>query len=48
MRSVGTGSKVYNQVIAVYSENKLNDYTTAYRHQKRSGEKLGLFRFVSF
>ena len=30
-----------NHVIEVYSGNKLHDYTTAYRHQKSSGEMLG-------
>ena len=31
-------SKVCNHVIVVYRENKLHDCTTAYRHQKNSGE----------
>ena len=35
-------------VIAVYSENKLQHYATAYRNQKSVGEKLGLFRFCKF
>ena len=40
--------KVGNHVIAVYSENKLQHYATAYRNHKSVGEKLGLFRFCKF
>ena len=36
-------NKVCIHVIAVYSDNKLKVYTTAYRHQKSSGEKLCIF-----
>ena len=38
--------KVCNHVIAVYSKNKLQDYTTAYRHQKSSGEMLVLVIYI--
>ena len=40
--------RVCNDVIAVYSENKLQHYATAYRNHKSAGEKLGLFRFCKF
>ena len=40
--------RVCNHVIAVYSENKLQHYATAYRNHKSAGEKLGLFRFCKF
>ena len=40
--------KVCNNVIAVYSENKLQHYATAYRNHKSAGENLGLFRFCKF
>ena len=40
--------RVCNHVIAVYSENKLQHYATAYRNHKSAGEKLGLFRFCNF
>ena len=40
--------KVCNHAIAVYSENKLQHYATAYRNHKSAGEKLGLFRFCTF
>ena len=33
---------VCNHVIAVYSENKLQHYATAYRNHKSAGEKLCL------
>ena len=45
---VRTEIKVCNHVIAVYSENKLQHYATAYRNHKSAGEKLGLFRFCMF
>ena len=35
-------------MIAVYSENKLQHYATAYRNHKNADEKLGLFRFYKF
>ena len=38
--------RVCNHVIAVYSENKLQHYATAYRNHKSAGEKCGLFRFL--
>ena len=41
-------TRVCNHVIAVYSENKLQHYATAYRNHKSAGEKLGLFRFCKF
>ena len=41
-------SRVCNHVIAVYSENKLQHYATAYRNHKSADEKLGLFRFCKF
>ena len=41
-------TKVYEHVIAVYSENKLQHYATACRNHKGAGEKLGLFRFCQF
>ena len=34
--------RVCNHVIAVYSENKLQHYATAYRNHKSAGEKLCL------
>ena len=40
--------RVCKHVIAVYSENKLQHYATAYRNHKSAGEKLGLFRFCTF
>ena len=40
--------RVCNHMIAVYSENKLQHYATAYRNHKSAGEKLGLFRFCIF
>ena len=40
--------KVCNHAIAVYSENKLQHYATAYRNHTSAGEKLGLFRFCKF
>ena len=41
-------TKVCNHVIAVYRENKLQHYATAYRNHKSADEKLGLFRFSKF
>ena len=41
-------TKVCNHVIAVYSENKLQHYATAYRNHKNADEKLGLFRLCKF
>ena len=35
-------------MIVVYSKNKLQDNTTAYRHQKSSGEMLGLVSNLYF
>ena len=32
-------------MIAVYSENKLQHYATAYKNHKSAGEKLAVFRF---
>ena len=43
-----TGTKVCNHVIAVYSENKLQDYATAYRNHKSAGEKLCLVSKLYF
>ena len=40
--------RVWYHVIAVYSEKKLQHYTTAYRNHRSAGEKLGLFRFFKF
>ena len=40
--------RVCNHVIAVYSENNLQHYATAYRNHKSAGEKLGIFRFCKF
>ena len=40
--------RVWNHVIAVYSEYKLQHYATAYRNNKSASEKLGLFRFCKF
>ena len=40
--------RVCNHVIAVYSENKLQHYATAYKNHKSAGEKLSLFRFCNF
>ena len=36
--------RVCNHVIAVYSENKLQHYATAYRNHKSAGEKLCLVK----
>ena len=43
-----TIAKVCNHVIAVYREEKLQHYTTAYRNHKSADEKLGIFRFCKF
>ena len=45
VNSFVTYPRVCNHVIAMYSENKLQHYATAYRNHKCAGEKLGLFRF---
>ena len=42
------GCKACNHVIAVYSENKLQDYATAYRNHKSSSEMLGLVSNLYF
>ena len=41
-------SRVCNHVIAVYSENKLQHYATAYRNHKSAGEKLCLVSNLYF
>ena len=40
--------KICNHAIAVYSENKLQHYATAYRNHKSADEKLGLFSFFTY
>ena len=40
--------RVCNHVIAVYSENKLQHYATAYRNYKSAGEKLCLVSNIYF
>ena len=40
--------RVCNHVIAVYSENKLQHYATAYRNHKSAGEKLCLVSNLCF
>ena len=41
-------ARVCNHVIAVYSENKLQHYATAYRNHKSAGEMLCLVSNVYF
>ena len=41
-------TRVCNHVIAVYSENKLQHYATAYRNHKSAGEKLCLVSNLYF
>ena len=43
-----TFNREFNHVIAVYSENKLQHYASAYRNPKSSSKKLGLFKFCTF
>ena len=46
--SIQTYTRVCNHVIAVYSENKLQHYATAYRNHKSAGEKLCLVSNLYF